>query len=68
MLSHLTSTSLCNRSQFDNLQFIIEQLISNRLYNLESEVRISHSDKSNFILLYDFSVCHRMDEPILSGS
>lgn len=68
MLSHLTSTSPCNRSQFDNLQFIIEQLISNRLYNLESEVRISHSDKSNFILLYDFSVCHRMDEPILSGS
>lgn len=64
---HLTFTSPYNRRQFNNHQFIVEQLISDRLHNLENAVRIRSNNKSNFILLY-FTVCHGMDEPTLSAS
>ena len=40
-MSHLTFTVPYNRSLFNYLQFIVEQLILNKLHNLVKVVRIS---------------------------
>ena len=47
MMSHLTFTVPYNRSLFNYLQFIVEQLILNKLHNLGKVVRISKESNGN---------------------